>query len=950
MKGNSIHGEDKVNEVVQAWAKLEKVVTSNVEILERYAKSSSNLPSQYIKQVEETRKAQEALNKALEEAKNKQTEYTNLVKSEAQLARKTAKVKADLATATSKEAKEYHKLNEAKKAADKANREEAKSLIQSANLYDRIQAKVKGMIPVYNNLAAKQQLGIKLTAKEESQLTLLTNRLTKYRGALNEINKKYGNYTMEVGNYAKGTSNLQYSIAQISRELPNFGQSFQIGVLSLTNNIGFLLDGIKQVQAQNKILRAEGKATQSVFKTILGSFFSFQTLLFVGIGLFSAYSDEISDWTKNLFKGNKALRGTYDTLKDIQDEVVENIGRLQTLVGVVNDVTVSEEKRLKAIRELNEEFPEFNTNIIDEKDNTKALNDEVDRYIDLLVKRAKLKATEEEIGKATLEQIRLEEERVKLEQKLAKNSQIVDNARLKRLAEIEVQLKRYDTSQEERTKLILDYDSGYSLLSNTQRNYLAVLVDEIENRDKLNRLIETSVGLSEEEEGVIKGTVKYYEELISANNKLIESKKTVNDLDEVRRIQKENEQYQKQIDLILGNSENRKKESRDKLEFIELETEAYQGFRVEVEKQIATLEKLQSTQVKGTKEYKFITDTINALKESIDPFSGMGDAGLKELDKWSKDFEKQQKEIYEIQKEYSKKREQLERDLSNNLKELGLSVADAFFQAELNRLDKQARVNEERANTAMKFANGNAAAELQIREQLADKQAELEEKRIKTENKAFLVQQAFKAGEIAIDTIKTVAALKAQAALLLANPVTAPLASLALGQIPLVIATGATAGAAVLAQSIPAFKDGVRNFEGGLAVVGDGGKSEVIGTDKGFYRTPDKPTLMELPKGTDVYKSQTDFNAEIERVLNLNLNTPFVDSFMPPFPLVDLVNNDTTANNIERAMDKIMGKYFSQLSTNNIIFDENGIKKFVSKGNATTILHNNRVSGKGFSV
>ena len=115
MASNNISGQEQIDEVVKSWAKLEKIVTANVEILERYSKSSSSLPSDYLRQVEETRKAQEALNKALEEAKSKQTKYTNLKKEEAKQLQKNERIQAKLSLSNSKLVKDYHKLNEAKK-------------------------------------------------------------------------------------------------------------------------------------------------------------------------------------------------------------------------------------------------------------------------------------------------------------------------------------------------------------------------------------------------------------------------------------------------------------------------------------------------------------------------------------------------------------------------------------------------------------------------------------------------------------------------------------------------------------------------------------------------------------------------------------------------------------------------------------------------------------------
>ncbi len=70
--------------------------------------------------------------------------------------------------------------------------------------------------------------------------------------------------------------------------------------------------------------------------------------------------------------------------------------------------------------------------------------------------------------------------------------------------------------------------------------------------------------------------------------------------------------------------------------------------------------------------------------------------------------------------------------------------------------------------------------------------------------------------------------------------------------------------AAAIATPIPKFFKGVKNFMGGLAWVGDGGKREPITSASGELLgvSPDKPTLVNLPKGANVYKDIPTFKKE----------------------------------------------------------------------------------------
>jgi hypothetical protein len=82
--------------------------------------------------------------------------------------------------------------------------------------------------------------------------------------------------------------------------------------------------------------------------------------------------------------------------------------------------------------------------------------------------------------------------------------------------------------------------------------------------------------------------------------------------------------------------------------------------------------------------------------------------------------------------------------------------------------------------------------------------------------------------------------------------------------------------AAIVATPIPRFFKGVKNFMGGLAWVGDGGKQEVVRTPSGdLSLTPDKPTLTYLPKGSDVFKDVPTFQREAGLY---NMRTPSLRS------------------------------------------------------------------------
>lgn len=122
------------------------------------------------------------------------------------------------------------------------------------------------------------------------------------------------------------------------------------------------------------------------------------------------------------------------------------------------------------------------------------------------------------------------------------------------------------------------------------------------------------------------------------------------------------------------------------------------------------------------------------------------------------------------------------------------------------------------------------------KEDLAKKEAELKNKQAKYD-KASAIAQALINTALAITSAATVVPF-------------IPLGSIAMG---IASAMGALQVATIMATPLPKYAKGTKYHKGGLAVVGDGGKQEVVMTADGAYLTPDTPTLVNLPRGAKVF-------------------------------------------------------------------------------------------------
>ena len=123
----------------------------------------------------------------------------------------------------------------------------------------------------------------------------------------------------------------------------------------------------------------------------------------------------------------------------------------------------------------------------------------------------------------------------------------------------------------------------------------------------------------------------------------------------------------------------------------------------------------------------------------------------------------------------------------------------------------------------------------------AAKQEQLEKKKAAIEYKKAVMEKANSVAQIGIAT-----ALGIMQALAMWPP-NIPLAAF-------VGAMGAIQVATALAQPIKAYAEGTKGKKhpGGLALVGDGNKAEVVMFDGQAWVTPDSPTLVDLPKGAEV--------------------------------------------------------------------------------------------------
>ena len=201
--------------------------------------------------------------------------------------------------------------------------------IREANQIAQLQATIANSAEgSYNRLSAQYTLNkIRLNqmsaaereaADSGKKLEAETNAIYQQMIKLQEAT---GNYRLSVGHYQKTWDGLGISISQVVRELPAAAVSLNTFFLGISNNIPMVVDEINRLRRQNELLRAEGKETVSVTKSIVKSLFSWNTALVVLLTVFSMCGKEIITWIDKTLAGRDAAKSFEDALEDLNDEL-----------------------------------------------------------------------------------------------------------------------------------------------------------------------------------------------------------------------------------------------------------------------------------------------------------------------------------------------------------------------------------------------------------------------------------------------------------------------------------------------------------------------------------------------------------------------------------------------------------------------------------------------------
>ena len=742
-------------------------------------------------------------------------------------------------------------------ASRQAANEEAKAARALGSAYAEASNELRIITKEYQDLAIRKARNNDLTTEEIKSMDALEAQIMQLRPQLVAVDQKVGNFSRSVGSYGKQFDSLSFSMAQITREMPAFAYGAQIGFAALSNNIPMLVDEIHKVKQATAELKAEGKATTPVLKQIGMALFSWQTLLSVAVTLLTIYGDELIEAAGGLFDFRSEAEKAADSLEAMNKTVEDHIKGLTDLAKAqlegtqsaqdellalelldkqLQDVSVSEEDRIRTLETLKNKYPKHLKNMTNEELLAKGLGDAYEELANDILTAAKSRAAYDKISKnagrlleveaalAVKQAANLEaQEKLNAAQKVYND--LKDKGASFREDALPLAKARMDDAAEAAAKL----SEEVRALTGEQQKLEISNINMLENIEDANFLLEESadsltkstreqIEALEEMNMVRKYSVAYYEQIISALQ------------EEQSKVSQSSEQwatYQKAIDAAADSIKRIQDLQKYAREELAMSDEELDAFNIEV---ITTL----STKgiEEGMKRLSQITGRdLEDLYKQFAHFYDNTHEGFQEF--WDN--------LVDTEEIGADRIKELRREVAESAVDFG----SALFEAEIERINERIEANKDY------YAQLLAGEELtEERRAALEAERDLRERKLlkerrKREREQLLFEKAAALVEIAINTAVAVSAA-------MKSPLIAP------GLIPWIIASGAVQAATVVAQAIPAFAKGTENAPAGWAIVDEvqpevhtdkRGRVKSFGSEKGA-------NLRFLEHGDRIHRSR----------------------------------------------------------------------------------------------
>lgn len=231
------------------------------------------------------------------------------------------------------------------------------------------------------------------------------------------------------------------------------------------------------------------------------------------------------------------------------------------------------------------------------------------------------------------------------------------------------------------------------------------------------------------------------------------------------------------------------------------------------------------------------------------------------------------------------------------------NLMSTLYERDIEKIEDEQEANEEAYNAdverieALAESGAISEEEAEVRKRAAEaetsrKNEELEKKKVQLQQKQAKWDKAVQIAQTGIATARGI--MEAwQLGPVLGAVMAAVVAAMGAVQVATIAATPIP---------IPAYKEGTKNggHIGGLAIVGDGGKREVVVYGGKSWVTPDVPTVVDLPKGAEVFPDISEFNE------NVRMNTIYDSGISSPVVVNDYSELSREMKGMRVELRKIM--------------------------------------------
>lgn len=678
---------------------------------------------------------------------------------------------------------------------------------------------------------------------------------------------------------------LLRGLKQLNNEGIDLGEAFELTDKRSVAAFATFLAGTDSVERLKTILDgAAGSAKQmaNVMKDNLRGDLLLAKSAWEGLVLAITEGDSaFSRFARAVVQGTTALLRFLTPQKSATEELVKEQIEINVLVNSIKKENISREAKKQLIDELNRKYPEFLGNIDAENAGAEVLEKRLAEVNDQYQKKILLRSAEaalQEVSDKIIATIDQEAELTKQLNELKEQSTKIDkrgldtsgalfsatdsNAKAQLVIDGLIkksQEERADLQQEltDRLKAYQDALKLSGITATDAENEITKVVKKAnEEREKqTNKLLEFQLERNIKYSESVKDRV--FNEIaleLFKKQELLNNEKLTQD--ERAAIIEESMQRVKEIQLkgfLDSNADVLKKtkelgqklidetDQRLKLEVQKIQKAAIEGVitREEAEKKITRVKKdladeqvqAQITAVEKILELETISSELRGQLETE-----LFNLKVKLTEAYYDAVEENGKSNLEKVQEFLKTTQKVYQEFYNGIQALG----DLFTANQLADLDAQQRAFRRTTDAQLKAAGDNDKAKEAIQLNAARREEELEKKKIELQRRAAKFNKAAALTQSIINVAQAVTAA------LTAGPI--------IGQVLAILtaAAGAIQIAAIANAPLPQYKDGTLSAAGGASLVSEAG-SELVKTPSGRnFLTPVRPTVMDIPKGSQV--------------------------------------------------------------------------------------------------